>query len=279
MRTPRIACMPGAALLIHAQDCTASRSAIALGFHVPVTMRGLRPPLGAEPPMPSSLPVSGPPARFEAAGLVVLVAALAVLAWWALPPALVIELMSESGPIEIATAALYFGVAAWVCAAGLPQQPGALSLGIVLCGFGARELDLHKAFTDMSVLKVSFYLGAAPLAHKLLALAAVLPVLAAAAHLVVRHGAGWRAGLRERRPAALTVAVFCATLVLSKLIDRSRMVLLEDFGIAIAPATTALLLALEECLELCLPLLVLLGVLRQRRPSPAAPAVTLRQTP
>jgi hypothetical protein len=229
--------------------------------------------------MPSSLPVSGPPARFEAAGLVVLVAALAVLAWWALPPALVIELMSESGPIEIATAALYFIVAAWVCVTGVPQQPGSLALVIVLCGFGARELDLHKAFTDMSVLKVSFYLGTAPLAHKLLALAAVLPVLAAALHLGVRHGGRWRAGLRERRPAALTVAVFCATLVLSKLIDRSRMVLLEDFGIAIAPATTALLLALEECLELCLPLLVLLAVLRQRRPAPAAPAVTLRQTP
>ncbi len=220
-------------------------------------------------------------ARFEAVGLVALCAASAVLAWGLLAPEAVMRLMSESGPIEEATAALYFLVAAYVCVAGVPQaEPSlALALCVALCGFGARELDLHKAFTDVSVLKLSFYLGNAPLAHKLTALAAVLPVLAALLHLLARHGHDvWR-GLRRGHPVAITVAVFAVTMVVSKIIDRSRMVLLEDFGIAIGASATALFIALEETLELALPLLALLGLLRHRRSVAGPESFTARQTP
>ena len=226
-------------------------------------------------------PVSDRPARFEAVGLVALCAALAVLAWCMLAPEAVMRLMAETGPIEEATAALYFLVAAYVLVAGVPQAEASLPLPlcIVLCGFGARELDLHKAFTDMSVLKVSFYLGHAPVAHKLVALAVVLPVLAAVLHLLVRHGRSvWR-GLRQGHSAAITVAVFGITMVVAKIIDRSRMVLLEDFGVAIGTSATALFIALEETLELGLPLIVLVGLLRHRRPAPAPAALSVRQTP
>src|SRR5690606_27324264 len=143
---------------------------------------------------------------------------------------------------------------------------------------GARELDLHKAFTGTSVLKVSFYLGPAPLAHKLVALGAVGVVLAAVLYLLARHGRSvWR-GLRQGHPAATTVAVFAATMVVAKIVDRSRMVLLEDFGVALGSSATALFIALEEALELGLPLLVLLGLLRHRRPVADA-ALSAQQTP
>src|SRR5690606_35607145 len=141
--------------------------------------------------------------------------------------------MAESGPVEEATALLYFLVAAYVLVAGASQVEPALALPlcVVLCGFGARELDLHKAFTGTSVLKVSFYLGPAPLAHKLVALGAVGVVLAAVLYLLARHGRSvWR-GLRQGHPATTTVAVFAATMVVAKIVDRSRMVLLEDFGV------------------------------------------------
>src|SRR5690606_5600180 len=117
-------------------------------------------------------PISDRAARFEAVGLVALCAVVSVLAWGVLSPEAVLRLMAETGPIEEITAALYFLVAAYVLVAGAPQaEPSlALPLCIVLCGFGARELDLHKAFTGTSVLKVSFYLGPAPVAHKLVAL-------------------------------------------------------------------------------------------------------------
>ena len=225
--------------------------------------------------------ISDRPARFEAAGLVALCAAVAVLAWWLLAPEAVMQLMDESGPIEEATAVLYFLVAAYVLVAGVPQAEASLPLPlcIVLCGFGARELDLHKAFTDMSVLKVSFYLGHAPVAHKLVAAVVVLAVLASLLHLLVRHGRTvWR-GLRQGHPAAVTVAVFAVAMVAAKAIDRSRMVLLEDFGVAIGTSATALFIALEETLELGLPLIVLLGLLRHRRPAPAPVALSARQTP
>ena len=225
--------------------------------------------------------LSDRPARFEAAGLVALCAAVAVLAWWLLAPEAVMLLMDESGPIEETTAVLYFLVAAYVLVAGVPQAEPSLPLPlcVVLCGFGARELDLHKAFTETSVLKVSFYLGDAPLAHKLVAAVVVLAVLAALLHLLVRHGRTvWR-GLRQGHPAAVTVAVFAVAMVAAKVIDRSRMVLLEDFGVAIGTSATALFIALEETLEFGLPLIVLLGLLRHRRPAPAPVALSARQTP
>ena len=147
--------------------------------------------------------ISDRPARFEAAGLVALCAAVAVLAWWLLAPEAVMRLMDESGPIEETTAVLYFLVAAYVLVAGVPQAEPSLPLPlcVVLCGFGARELDLHKAFTETSVLKLSFYLGDAPLAHKLVAAVVVLAVLASLLHLLVRHGRTvWR-GLRQGQPS------------------------------------------------------------------------------
>lgn len=219
-------------------------------------------------------------ARFEALGLVALCVAVAVLAWAVLSPEAVLRLMAESGPVEAATAPLYFLAAIYVLVAGVPRiEPSpVLPLCIVLCGFGARELDLHKAFTGTSVLKVSFYLGPAPLAHKLVALGVVGAVLGAVLHLLTRHGRRiWR-GLRQGRPAAITVAVFAVTMVVAKIVDRSRMVLLEDFGIALGSSATALFIALEETLELGLPLLVLLGLLRHRRPAARA-ALNARQTP
>ena len=68
-------------------------------------------------------------------------------------------------------------------------------------------------------------------------------------------------------------------MVVAKIIDRSRMVLLEDFGVAIGTSATALFIALEETLELGLPLIVLVGLLRHRRPAPAPAALSVRQTP
>ncbi len=224
------------------------------------------------------VPAASPPGRFDAAGLVLACAGVAALAWAVMSPEALLRLMDETGPIEHATALLYFLGAAWVLVAGVPQteRPLRLPLGVLLCGFGARELDLHKAFSGLSVLKGSFYLGDAPWAHKLAALAAVLPVLAAIVVLLLRYTAPvWR-GLRRGQAGAVTVAVFVATLVVSKILDRSRMVLLEDYGVDVGVSVSALLVALEESLELALPLIVMAALLRRRR---AAAALSQPRTP
>jgi hypothetical protein len=127
----------------------------------------------------------------------------------------------------------------------------------------------------MSALKVSFYLGSAPLQQKLGGLAVLLPVVLAFAYLGLRHGGAVLQGLRRRDPVAVTVAVFLITIVLSKLIDRSENVLLEDYGYRFEEWMSGLRAALEESLELCLPVLVWVGVL-QRRAQGRAPLTPQR---
>lgn len=201
---------------------------------------------------------------------VLLVIVLATATWAVVPFAPLMAFMAETGPIERGTAALYFlsALLLWgVPAPGL-DLPRRLALSLAMLAFGARELDLHKAWTGMSVLKVSFYLHDAPLKQKLVALAVLLPVAAAFGYLVLAHLRLVIDGLRRRHPVAITVAVFFGTIVLSKLIDRSENVLLEDYGFQFPEWLSALRASLEETLELCLPLLLWIGLLQQRRTQP-----------
>ncbi|MCW7539612.1 hypothetical protein OOT46_17345 [Aquabacterium sp. A7-Y] len=214
----------------------------------------------------SSAPTSTASRPFLAAQLVLAVAALAVAVWAVVPYAPLMVFFAETGPIERGTAALYFLSAVGILFVAVPglRWPLRLALCVALLAFGARELDLHKTWTGVSALKVSFYLGAAPLQQKLGGLAVVLPVAASFAYLALSHGGAVLRGLRRRHPVALTAAVFLVTIVLSKLIDRSENVLLEDYGYRFEEWMSGLRAALEESLELCLPLLVWVGVLQQR---------------
>ena len=217
-------------------------------------------------------PVSPPASRpFLSLWFVLAFAAVALVLWAALPPPQVMALMSEEGPVEIASAALYFVTAAglWVVRGRSMPATLALALSVVLCAFGARELDLHKAWTGVSTLKVSFYLGTAPLHQKLAALAVIGPAAYAMLYLLLRYGRSVLRGLRQRDPVAVTVVAFCATLVLSKLIDRSQNVLLEDFGVQFSPALAALRSAWEESLELCAGVLIWVGLLQHRHQAAA----------
>jgi hypothetical protein len=139
------------------------------------------------------------------------------------------------------------------------------SLFMLLAFFAARELDLHKAFTDISMLKIKFYLGAYPLHEKLASLAVMAVFFAAAWRLFRTYGKWFVAALRRREPAAITVVGFLAALVLSKAFDRSIDVLRDAFHVTESASMTALSQAFEETLEMALPLLVWLGLV-QRRP-------------
>lgn len=187
--------------------------------------------------------------------------AFAVAIWLALTPAEVMVLMREGGPIEGMTEWLYLALAAalWLN----PRRDGAwrdtLALSVMLAAAGAREMDLHKVFTGYSVLKVSFYLHDVPLWHKLIALFVLALIAAAALHLLRRHAnALWR-GLRRREPVACSVALFFAVMVISKVLDRAINVLAGDYGISTSTEIHALVSALEETVELSLPLIATLA--------------------
>lgn len=200
---------------------------------------------------------------WAAPALALALVAIAGALWVALPLDVLAHLMDETGPVERGTAWLYFATAAVWAALGARTPPAARAtvwaIAVVLAAFGARELDLHKAWTGVSMLKVSYYFGPAPVAHKAAALVVLLPVAAAVAGLVLRHGRAVVQGLRTGQPVAVTVLVFVLSIAVSKLVDRSENVLLEDFGIAFPLWLSVLRSAVEEMLELGLALLPWIG--------------------
>lgn len=190
-------------------------------------------------------------------------AVLVSLAWGAmLSHDAVIALIHENGPVESLTVLLYLllAVALWCVPRPGDDTRPRLAATVMVLALAAREMDLHKHFTGTSVLKVSFYLHDAPLLHKLVAAPILLVVLATAVWLAVRFARPLWRDLRRGRPLAVTIAVFFATLVLTKLIDRSFAILAEDFGIAISIGLDAVLSALEEVGECSLPLILAVGL-------------------
>jgi len=200
-----------------------------------------------------------------APGLALLILAAGISAWAGFPTDVVREWMAETGPVEMGTLALYLAALVAVVANRrfnpAPEWPALL---LVIAGFCAREMDMHKYFTDVSVLKISYYSGPAPLAHKLMALAAWTPPALAALYLAARFARTLWRGLLTRRAVAVTVVTVLASIVVSKLSDRSLGVLTQDYGMAFNVSARALQLAIEEPVEMGIPVLVMLGLLQQR---------------
>lgn len=206
-------------------------------------------------------------ARFAALWLLILGFLVGTALGVSFPPHQVIAMMGEEGAVEQLTALGFFLVAPcvwWMRRAGDPPQTLA-ALSIVFLGFCARELDWHKVWTGTSVLRVSWYLGPAPVLHKLIALLVLATFALAVAWLLVRHARAWWRSLRAQEAVAISVAVFLAAIVLAKGLDRSYSILTEDAGLALPVWVQAVINAIEECLELTLTLIALLALWQNRR--------------
>jgi hypothetical protein len=205
------------------------------------------------------------------AAWVVMAACLAAgaLIWVAGDPPSVEALMGETGPVERLTTVSYLlcAIFAGVARAGDPDRRTTVALVVVMVAFALRELDWHKAFTGTSVLRLSWYASPAPWSTKLAALTALAPGATSRVGLFGRHaglvGRGWRAA----RPVATTVVVFFVTLALAKTLDRMVSILSFDLGVQVPLYWVALRSSVEECLELGLSLLMLLGLAQHRAAS------------
>jgi hypothetical protein len=197
---------------------------------------------------------------------VLLAIGLAAAVWLVQTPEAVMRLMSEQGPVETSTATLFF-----VLALGLywlrPAQDDRrswLAMAGLCAAAGAREMDWHTTWAGKSMLKVSFYLGPAPWLQKLMAFVILMLATTSFIYLLNRHARRlWRA-LPEREP----VATLLITTAMTKVIDRAVNLLAVDHGVAVALPVRALALAMEESMELSLPLMVALALwqyLRARR--------------
>lgn len=193
--------------------------------------------------------------RGVAVGLVVYLVALTVLAMVLTGPAFQ-QAFSEHGIVEMINAIAWLVAAlvfAWMAWRGRDRV--ATLAVFPLFAAALREADLHTAFTGYSVLKVSFWLdGRFDPLHKAVVAAVLLPTLVSLGLLVARLLRRLRRG-HLGSPAMATLLLAIALLVFSKVCDRAPAVLSESYGVELSAFARRWTQALEEGLELLLPLL------------------------
>lgn len=172
----------------------------------------------------------------------------------------------EGGAVENGTLGLYVVAALLV----LRMRPPAWSwrdagaLCIVLLALAAHEAHLDTALFDIGLLTARLG-GVGTSSHKVLAVAVLGTVGAAAVWLVRRLWAVRRSALLRRRwrPAARTVAAFGVALLTAGSLDQLQATLADGNVLPYVPATLRyLMLSMEEVLELALPVLAVLGLLQ-----------------
>ena len=169
-------------------------------------------------------------------------------------------LFQESELYENATVAGY-GLAmvlmlAWAKAGRLFRLHAALALGAL----ASRELDLHKAFTSESTLRLSYYTSDLdPLDTRIAA-----GIVVGAAHLLViamaAYGKRLWVALRTGRAHAYSTLTAVLFLPLSKALDGAPGFIRERLGYVLSEAQFRPFRMAEETVELAIPLLVILAI-------------------
>jgi hypothetical protein len=189
---------------------------------------------------------------------------LLALAIYALPAHLAWEIVRENGLIEMATALAFAaaaGAAVWVT--HRDRWWSGYAAAVVMAAAAARELDLHRRFTTVSVEKGT-YLGffASPIVPwpEKAVVGAVLSLLAAAAvTLVVRERWAFLHSLWARRPAAVATLGGLIALVAAQAFDKTPARMSRALPELALPWKLV-----EENLELAGAVLFLLALLKRQ---------------
>ena len=168
-------------------------------------------------------------------------------------------LLTESGLIERASAFGYFACAAFMLARGGQQFLRYRAYFAVLVTlFGCRELDFDKAFTTIGILKSRFFVSPdVPLGETLAGFIVISILIWSVYKILSQHFKSFLSDLRERTPEAIGVAIVFFLLAFSKSIDGLPRKL-QPLGIEVSAETNAFFGALEEVLELGIPVYIAL---------------------
>ncbi|MBM2574741.1 hypothetical protein JQC91_00355 [Jannaschia sp. Os4] len=182
---------------------------------------------------------------------------------------------SESGPVELGTAALLAILTAVLLwrAVRAPRLWHLPMLGALLT---MREFDLDKA-VEPGLLKARTYSGDAPLAVKLLGLFVIVLALVCLWRVARDLPAAWRA-LRAGAAWPWLVGTAIVAVVVAKSFDGIGRKL-APFGIDVPPETVLALSRVEEVLELLFALLLLIAATvawRRGTDAPPAPIASIR---
>ncbi|HPW75175.1 MAG TPA: hypothetical protein PLJ32_04295 [Kiritimatiellia bacterium] len=182
-----------------------------------------------------------------------------------------------ASPVEAATIALFWLQIAffWLVP---PMRPGRwrafwLTNFSLLTFFAiCRQLDWHRLLVTPSGLpgatrgtpfKMKFLLNVRnPLPDRILVALCFVLVFALCGGTLLYFLPRLLRGLFRMHPVCWTIGFFGGTLILIQIFDRMSSVLRKDFGIHLTDRQHALTTALEEGLELLLPLFIILAVLQ-----------------
>ena len=135
-----------------------------------------------------------------------------------------------------------------------------ISVAVAALLMGARELDMHKSLFSMSFIKTKFYTSAdISFNEKLIGATILILILLLAGYLLAQL----LQRMKQRRldaPLALMLMGFGMGLV-SKVLDRFSSQMRELFNIYVTNETRLMIMALEESLEMIIPVFLIVALL------------------
>jgi hypothetical protein len=162
----------------------------------------------------------------------------------------------EGGVIESASVSGYF-----LCIAFMIYKRNVANLKhvfLLIIFFMLRELDFHERFTTMGIFKSKFFMSEdVPLIEKFVGAMIILLLLYVSISLLYRYSKDFLVGLKKRSAVSVGTLLTITLLVVSKSIDGLDGKL-KGFGIAISEQMSMHAEALEEILELGIPIIILL---------------------
>lgn len=175
------------------------------------------------------------------------------------PPAITEFLYSETSAYEVFSHWLW-GVLALLSLISIMPLRLRISVAAAALLMGARELDMHKSLFSMSFIKTKFYSSAdITLNEKLIGVTILILILLLAGHLLAQL----LQRMKQRHldaPLALMLMGFGIGLV-SKVLDRFCSQMREFFIISVTNETRLMIMALEESLEMIMPVFFIMALL------------------
>ncbi|MCG8426195.1 MAG: hypothetical protein MI754_02415 [Chromatiales bacterium] len=167
--------------------------------------------------------------------------------------------LKEAGVVEFTTAVGYLLCALLILYEGKLQYLRKYHyFFLIIVLFGLRELDFHKQFTSMSILKSRFYLSSdVPVMEKVIGLLVILLLIYIVYSIIKNHFSRFIADLKKRSIVAIGAANAILFLVVSKVMDGLERKL-KPVGVELSDRLGEYVFALEEILELGIPYILML---------------------
>lgn len=167
--------------------------------------------------------------------------------------------LREGGPVEMASALIYFFcfglVAAWGRLFFFEAYP---YFALVPLLFGLRELDIDKAFTTTGIFKIRFFTSAeVPFYEKIFGFLLITALLYMIYALIRHQTKNYLGELRKRTPLAIGASLVAGLTIVSKTLDGLGRKL-ESVGINVSESVNNHSSELEEILELGIPIAMII---------------------